>query len=145
MWEFNISQPYRPPRPVTGIALLLLFCGVGFATLRPTPNLEHQGISLSLDHKLSAMGILHEKWMVCHYKLNTTAMNSLFYAKIIQGVYKRMVQFQKLLWNLFLILQGHNIQSQQRKLSKFLMRYQQSASHSYCGPWDQFPRWSRRG
>jgi hypothetical protein len=35
--------------------------------------------------------------------------------------------------NLFLILHGHNIHYQQRQLSQFLMRYQQFASHAYCG------------
>ena len=44
-----------------------------------------------------------------------------------------MVQFQKLTRNLFLTLHGHNIPRQQRQLSKFLMRYQQFASHAYCG------------
>ena len=44
-----------------------------------------------------------------------------------------MVQFQKLIRNLFLTLHGHNVHRQQRQLSKFLMRYQQFASHVYCG------------
>jgi len=44
-----------------------------------------------------------------------------------------MVQFQKLTRNLFLTLHGHNVHCQQRQLSKFLMRYQQFASHAYCG------------
>ena len=44
-----------------------------------------------------------------------------------------MVWFQKLIRNLFLTLHGHNVQRQQRQLSKFLMRYQQFASHAYCG------------
>ena len=44
-----------------------------------------------------------------------------------------MVQFQKLTRNLFLTLHGHNVRSQQRQLSKFLMRYQQFAFHAYCG------------
>ena len=44
-----------------------------------------------------------------------------------------MVQFQKLTRNLFLTLHGHNVHRQQRQLSKFLMRYQQFASHAYCG------------
>ena len=43
-----------------------------------------------------------------------------------------MVQFQKLTRNLFLTLRGHNVHRQQRQLSKFLMRYQQLASHAYC-------------
>jgi hypothetical protein len=37
----------------------------------------------------------------------------------------------KVIKNLFLILHGHNIHCQQRKLSTFLMRYQQFASHAY--------------
>ena len=44
-----------------------------------------------------------------------------------------MVRFQKLTRNLFLILHGHNVHRQQRQLSKFLMRFQQFASHAYCG------------
>ena len=44
-----------------------------------------------------------------------------------------MVQFQKLTRNLSLTLHGHNVHRQQRQLSKFLMRYQQFASHAYCG------------
>jgi len=44
-----------------------------------------------------------------------------------------MVRFQKLTRNLFLTLHGHNIHREQRQLSKFLMRYQQFASHAYCG------------
>ena len=51
----------------------------------------------------------------------------------IQGVHKRMVRFQKLTRNLFLTLHGHNLHRQQRQLSTFLMRYQQFASHAYCG------------
>ena len=43
-----------------------------------------------------------------------------------------MVRFQKLTRNLFLTLHGHNVHPQQRQLSKFLMRYQQFASHAYC-------------
>ena len=50
----------------------------------------------------------------------------------IQGVYKRMVRFKKLTRNLFLILHGHNVHRQQRQLSKFLIRYQQFASHALC-------------
>jgi hypothetical protein len=40
----------------------------------------------------------------------------------VQGIHKRMVRFQKLTRNVFLILHGHNLQHQQRQLSKFLMR-----------------------
>ena len=52
----------------------------------------------------------------------------------IQGIRKRMGRFQKLTKNLFLALHGHNVHRQQRQLSKFLMRYQQFASHAYSGP-----------
>jgi hypothetical protein len=44
-----------------------------------------------------------------------------------------MVQFQKLTRNLFLTFHWHNVRRQQQQLSKFLMRYQQFASHAYCG------------
>jgi hypothetical protein len=44
-----------------------------------------------------------------------------------------MVQFQKLTRNLFFTFHGHNVHRQQRQLSKFLVRYQQFASHAYCG------------
>ena len=43
-----------------------------------------------------------------------------------------MVRFQTLTRNLFLTLYWHNLHRQQQKLSKFLMRYQQFASHAYC-------------
>jgi len=49
-----------------------------------------------------------------------------------------MVRFQKLTRNLFLTLHGHNVHRQQQKLSKFLMRYLQLASHAYCGAVGQF-------
>jgi len=52
---------------------------------------------------------------------------------IIQVINKRMVQFKKLTRNLFLTLHGHNVHHQRQQLSKFLMRYQQFASHTYCG------------
>jgi hypothetical protein len=44
-----------------------------------------------------------------------------------------MQRLQKLITNLFLTLQGHNIHCQQRELTEFLMRYQQFAFHAYCG------------
>ena len=53
----------------------------------------------------------------------------------IQGVYKRMVQFQKLTRNLFLTLHGHNVHRQQRQLSKFRMRYQQFARSCLLRGW----------
>jgi len=52
---------------------------------------------------------------------------------VIQGIHKRMARFQKLTITLFLTLHGHNVHRQQRQLSKFLMRFQQFASHAYCG------------
>ena len=52
---------------------------------------------------------------------------------VTQGIHKRMVRFKKLTRNLFLSLHGHNVHGQYRQLSKFLMRYQQFASHAYCG------------
>ena len=51
----------------------------------------------------------------------------------IQGIHKRMVRFQKLTRNLYLTLHGHKVHRQQRQLFKFLMRYQQFASHAYFG------------
>ena len=52
--------------------------------------------------------------------------------KTMQGIHKRMVRFKKLTKKLFLTLHGHNVHRQQRQLSKFLMGYQQFASHAYC-------------
>ena len=79
----------------------------------------------------------------CHFRwqVNTTVISErlrvLVKYKIssneIQGTHKRIVRFQKLTRKLFLTLHGYNIHSQQRQLSKFLMRYQQFASHAYCG------------
>jgi hypothetical protein len=51
----------------------------------------------------------------------------------IQGIHKRMVQFQKLTRNLFLNLHGHNVHRHQRQLSQFLIRYWQFASHACRG------------
>jgi len=44
-----------------------------------------------------------------------------------------MVRFQKLTINIFLTLHGHNVYRQQQQLSEFRTRYQQFASHAYCG------------
>jgi hypothetical protein len=52
---------------------------------------------------------------------------------IIQGIHKRMVQFQKLTRNLFLPLHRHNVHRQQWQLPKLLVRDQRFASHAYCG------------
>jgi hypothetical protein len=43
------------------------------------------------------------------------------------------MRLQKLIKNLFLTLHGLNIHFQQWELSKFLIHYQQLASHAYCG------------
>jgi hypothetical protein len=44
-----------------------------------------------------------------------------------------MMRFQKLLNNVLLTLHGHKIHCQQQELTKFHIRYQQFASHAYCG------------
>jgi len=49
---------------------------------------------------------------------------------IIRAIHKRMVRCQKSTRNLFLTLHWHNVHRQQQQLSKFLMRYQQFASHA---------------
>ena len=68
--------------------------------------------------------------MCYHYLSQQHFLSSNMLYSFIQGVYKRMVRFQKLIRNLFLTLHGHNIHRQQRQLSKFLTRYQQFASHA---------------
>jgi hypothetical protein len=52
---------------------------------------------------------------------------------ITYGMNKRMVQFQTLLTYLFLTLYGYEIHCQQRELFTFVLRYEQFASHAYCG------------
>ena len=75
-----------------------------------------------------------ERFVFRHWKLNVhIKFLNWVQCCYIQGVHKRMVRFQKLTRNLFLTLHGHNVHRQQRQLSKFLMRYQQFASHAYCG------------
>ena len=54
-------------------------------------------------------------------------------ALYIQVIHKRILRLQKWTRNLFLTLHRHNAHRQQQQLSKFLMRYQQFASHAYCG------------
>jgi hypothetical protein len=44
-----------------------------------------------------------------------------------------MVQFKKLLKNVFVILHEHNIHYQQEKLSTFPLHYKRFPSQSYCG------------
>jgi hypothetical protein len=53
--------------------------------------------------------------------------------RIVQGIHKRMVRFQELIQFVFFTSHDHNLHYQQRELSKFLMHYQQFASHAYCG------------
>jgi len=65
--------------------------------------------------------------------LNTFTQKQHNLQRQIQVIHKRMVRFQKLTRNLFLILHGHNLHRQQRQLSRFLVRYQQFVSHAYCG------------
>jgi hypothetical protein len=75
----------------------------------------------------------HSEWFV------TIDLRKLFLQKYhspsstIQGIHKIMLQFQKLTRNLFLTFHGHNVHRQQWQLSKFLVRYQQFASHEYGG------------
>jgi hypothetical protein len=78
-------------------------------------------------YEIASMGSWTPKAMLCAY------LEGSIYPRSIQGVHKRMVQFQKLTRNVFLILHGHNLHRQQLQLSKFRMRYQQFASHAYCG------------
>jgi len=65
---------------------------------------------------------------------NFSVLPALFGANtIIQGIHKRIGRFQKLTRNLFITLNGQNVHHQPQQLSKFLMRYQQFASHAYRG------------
>jgi hypothetical protein len=50
----------------------------------------------------------------------------------VQGIHKRIVRFQMLPNNSFLILYSHNIHCQQRELSRVLMCYRQFAAQAYC-------------
>ena len=63
-------------------------------------------------------------------KVNNETRNTRFMFNNVQGIHKKMVRFQKVTRNLFLNLHGHNVHRQQRQMSKFLMRYQQFASHA---------------
>ena len=98
----------------------------------------HVSDSLSVHHQEfktvhSAKGICQTDTAVCLLagtKWNSMEFHFVPFFSFIQGVYKRMVRFQKLTRNLFLTLHGQSVHSQQRKLSKFLMRYQQFASHA---------------
>ena len=62
------------------------------------------------------------------------------FTRILQGLHKRMVRFQKLTRNLFLTLHGHNVHRQQRQLS-ILYATSISLLILTAGPRGQFPRW----
>jgi hypothetical protein len=67
-------------------------------------------------------------------KVIFTLKHSVTLRRYIQDIHKRMARFQKAARNVFLTLYRHNVRrQQQQQLSKFLMRYQQFASHAYCG------------
>ena len=82
-------------------------------------------------------GTAHNTWTLLTHiniaQIISSVSSILTFLITKQGIHKRMARFQKLTRNIFLTLHGHNIHRQQRQLSKFLMRYQQFASHSYCG------------
>jgi hypothetical protein len=59
-------------------------------------------------------------------------MSALMYA----GHTRKHSAVSKVDKSLFLKLYGQNIHCQQHKLSRFLVRYQQFASHAYCGAAD---------
>ena len=67
-------------------------------------------------YALTPMRLIARKWTRKHVP------DTFQHLKIIQGIHKRMVRFQKLTRNLFLTLHGHNLHCQQQQLSKFLMR-----------------------
>jgi hypothetical protein len=62
----------------------------------------------------------------------------------IQDIYKRMARLQKLSKNVFHVLHGHNINWQQRELSKFPVRYSSSLLMLTAVQREQFPRWPCR-
>ena len=74
----------------------------------------------------SAIGLNRATDLVTKYSFAFSSVYRMS-VQVIQGVYKRMVRFQKLTGTLFLTLHGQNVHRQQRQLSKFLMRYQQFA------------------
>jgi hypothetical protein len=61
----------------------------------------------------------------------------------IQGIHKRMVQFQTLTRYFFLTLHGHNVHRQEWQLSKFLMRYQQLLLMPTAGPVSKLKRYQQ--
>ena len=105
-WHYTSTLPYDS-KLCTGASLLRFFLNMGTLWYSSGQNLLYL-------HRLSESVMVK----ICH---------KLQFFRNIQGVYKWMVQFQKLTRNLFLTLHGHNVHRQQRQLSKFLMRYQQFA------------------
>jgi hypothetical protein len=101
-----------PPRSVTGIALF-----------SPFPACYHSAV-YNLSGKSSG-------YICIHIYIHTYKHPYIHTYIRRQGIYKRMVRFQKLL-NIFLILHWHNIHCQRREYSTFLMRFQQITSHAYC-------------
>ena len=76
-------------------------------------------------------GHISKQWEITRGSINYNGKVS---CKLkIQGMHKRTLRFQKITIMLFLTLHGHNVHRQQLQISKFLMRYQQFASHAYCG------------
>jgi len=71
--------------------------------------------------------------LITHTNTHTHTHTHIYIYIYIQCIHNRMVRFQKLTRNLFLNSHGHNVHRHQQQLSKFLIRYQQFASHAYCG------------
>ena len=76
--------------------------------------------------------VVGKSWIYGSEITGTSAYSVFFetFHYIYTGCWQKMVPFQKLTRNLFLTLHGQNVHRQQRQLSKFLMRYQQFASHA---------------
>ena len=64
---------------------------------------------------------------LCFYVLTQLTLYALYVVVVYTQKKVKLTRY------LFLILHGHNVHRQQRQLSNFLMRYQQFASHAYCG------------
>ena len=100
-------------------------------------------VSLPMFCKIYSVNIIKITWKqprtkitiseLCLFQLVLHSTCQTLKVRRIHGIHKRMVRFQKLTRDLFLTLHRHNVYRQQRQLSKFLMRYQQFASHAYCG------------
>ena len=101
----------------------------------------HTVIEFAVDYTQSVpkkfIHIIHRYTCICVYiffgtlcVFSAEQLNVILQLVKVQGIHKRVVRFQKVTMNLFLTLHGHNLNRQQRQLSKFLMRYQQFASHA---------------